>query len=112
MQTEYIKKVHRNTSRYDGQDCKVCMCLSHKIIDTEGSDVVTLLELECFLYSFNSFSPDHNDLQGRNATSTTKSKFKARKIRDIVTLRLMVKRGDYLEIVFSNNADDCEIDSV
>ena len=23
----------------------------------------------------------------------------------------MVKRGDYLEIVDSNNADDCEIDS-
>jgi hypothetical protein len=86
------------------------MCLSHKIIDTEVSDMVTLLELECFLYSFNSFSPDHNDLQAQNATSTKKSKFKARKISDVVTLLLVVKQGDYLEIVDSNNADDCEIE--
>jgi len=63
------------------------MCLSHKIIDTEDSDVVTLLELECFLYSFTSFSTDHNDLQGQNATSTKISKFRARKIRDIAILR-------------------------
>jgi hypothetical protein len=63
------------------------MCLSHKIIDTEVSEIVTLLELECFIYSFNSFSPDHDDLQGKYATSTKKFKFKARKIRDLVTLR-------------------------